>query len=85
MTAVFPTGRPASDLVTARDVASVRLMTVRDGAGRERNLGVGTTGDGRIPLTASGRLVGLLTPNDAAELISLLREAISTAALTTSD
>ncbi|MEU0883678.1 hypothetical protein ABZ345_34175 [Lentzea sp. NPDC005914] len=57
-------------------------MTVRDGAGRERNLGVGTTGDGRISLTASGRPVGLLAMDDAAELIGLLREAISSAALT---
>ena len=82
MTAVFPYGRPTSDRVTSRDVASVRLMPVRDSAGLERNLGVGTTGDGRIPLTASGRLVGLLTPEDAAALIGLLREAIDIAALT---
>jgi len=79
---LFPAGRPAADRSTSRDITSVRLMAVRDGAGRERNLGVGITGHGRIPLTASGRLVGLLTPDDAAELIGLLREAINDAALT---
>lgn len=82
MTAIFPAGRPASDRATSRDVATVRLITVRNGSGNERNVGVGTTGDGRIPLTASGRLVGLLTPEDAAGLIGLLREAIDIAALT---